>query len=274
MRVMVSKFQMSSPFCGCRIIRPRFQMRLSGEESCEGRCWGAPRQLWSHCSAVQHISPRLQGLLQCRSRRSMQIEPHQDALLFRRGYTHKSIMQIALDASNRFSFSANELDYHVTTPRPFPRPPRAARNQRRGALAPTLRRPARRTDIGSSLQFPTRLASQIKRRVAADLQIAQSPRTSHLLQLTSWSCVCPRVPKIKTRRLPIINNKTRNAIKRWRGQFSHRALCVCLYASECSFLFCTRRGERCYPPLKRALSRRQFNSLPVCGRTSVLSRLR
>jgi len=27
-------------------------------------------------------------------------------------WIHKSIMQITLDASNRFSFSANELDYH------------------------------------------------------------------------------------------------------------------------------------------------------------------
>jgi hypothetical protein len=40
---------------------------------------------------------------------------------------------------------------------------------------------------------------------------------------------------------------------------------IALYASECSFLFCTRgERERCYPNKpKRALSR-QFNSLPVC----------
>lgn len=70
----------------------------------------------------------------------------------------------------------------ITWPRPDRFPGRRAPRET-SALAPTLRRPARRTDIGSSLQFPTRLTSQIKRRVAADLQIAQSPRTSHLLQL-------------------------------------------------------------------------------------------
>lgn len=112
------------------------------------------------------ISPWLQGL-QWRAR-SMQIEAHQDALLFRRGYTHKSIMQIALDASNRFSFSANELDYHVTTPRPFPRPPRAARNQRR----------AHRRSSGCAAASTAPLsASSFRRASPAKLNVV-SPRSA------------------------------------------------------------------------------------------------
>jgi hypothetical protein len=87
----------------------------------------------------------------------MQIEAHQDAPAIIPAWIHKSIMQITLDASNRFSFSANELDYHVTTPRPFPRREIGARSRRSesrafAAAAPPI--PA------------TRLTEQIKCRVA------------------------------------------------------------------------------------------------------------
>jgi hypothetical protein len=113
-------------------------------------------------------------------------------------------MQIALDASNRFSFSANELDYHVTTPRPFPRPPpRAARKQ----PAPAAHRLLRAASAAAAAPLSRLAASSFIRRASPPklnvvssirARIAQSPHVAHLLmQLASWSCPKTRMQKKK-----------------------------------------------------------------------------